>query len=169
MCRQSWRTAAPCALGWLPQTPRSAAARRFGASGMRLSWQAQTSTWCLPYAALIRRKNRVGTCARECEVAQACSRAHLSPKKMATAKRQRLDELGGEQIDSSNDQTDILDSFFLRTCYDDDLSRQSIRLCTRLLSQHPCSSLTSCSHPIITPHQRRLLAHWWDQEVVACD
>ena len=68
-------------------------------------------TWCLPYAALIRRKNRVGTCARECEVAQACSRAHLSPKKMATAKRQRLDELGGEQIDSSNDQTDILDFF----------------------------------------------------------
>ena len=30
---------------------------------------------------------------------------------MATAKRQRLDELGGEQIDSSNDQTDILDFF----------------------------------------------------------
>ena len=39
-------TAAPCALGqsgWLPHRRRSAAARRFGASGMRLSWQAQTS------------------------------------------------------------------------------------------------------------------------------
>ena len=104
-------------------------------------------TWCLPYAAFIRRKNRVGTCARECEVAQACSRAHLSPKKMATAKRQRLDELGGEQIDSSNDQTDILDVFVLRSM----LRRRPLASVNQTLYSITLSTPLLISHFLLTP------------------